>query len=77
MSDFTPEQLARLAGDGLQRSIAKDVWPNGATLSCLACGQRLVITSWQCGKYLASGWPKHCGATMRCEARAPGETGAA
>lgn len=58
--------FAKLAN--LQHSIAVDVWPNGAILSCHKCRFAERITTEQAGAYLKSGWPKHCGATMSCDA---------
>lgn len=49
---------------GLQGSIARDVWPKGATLACRECKASRRITTEQCAEYLAHGWPKCCGVTM-------------
>jgi hypothetical protein len=54
----------------LHRNMASDVWPHGAILSCTKCRYAERITSAQAGGYLARGWPKHCGATMKCDAAA-------
>jgi hypothetical protein len=48
----------------LHGNIAGDVWPKGATLTCATCGHAEHATSEDCGRYLARGWPKHCGQTM-------------
>lgn len=60
-------RLADLAGGGMQRGIAADVWPKGATLECKRCDHAEHATSAECGRYLARGWPKHCGETMTVE----------
>lgn len=49
----------------LQSSIARDIAPLGGILRCTTCGQEEPLSEAQIGRYLASGWPKHCGYTMR------------
>lgn len=51
----------------VQKSIAADVWPDGAVLECSACQKQQPITTEMAGAYLATGWPKCCGYTMRVE----------
>jgi hypothetical protein len=48
----------------LHSNISKDVWPEGAKLKCKTCGEIITITTEECGKFLASGWPEHHGITM-------------
>jgi hypothetical protein len=52
------------SGGRIQRSIADDVWPAGALLTCKKCSYTTHATTLDCGTYLAHGWPKHCGVTM-------------
>lgn len=59
------EQLARVkSSGGIMARVANDVWPKGATLQCYRCGHRTNATTEQCARYLSTGWPTHCGATM-------------
>lgn len=58
------ERLVELAGGKFERTVAADVWPNGATLCCKKCDYERHATTLDCGTYLAHGWPKHCGVTM-------------
>ena len=51
----------------LPRSIARDVWPNGAILTCRRCSREERIGTKTCGTFLREGWPKCCGYTMRLE----------
>jgi hypothetical protein len=69
MSDYG--RFKKLAGGGLQRGIAADVWPNGGILSCGTCGFSERITSAMAGFYLANGWPMHCRTTMSMKQAAP------
>lgn len=57
----------------IHHSIATDVWPHGAILGCGRCGHTEPITTEQAGRYLKTGWPQHCGATMACGRLAPEE----
>jgi hypothetical protein len=62
--DIDQAEFLRLAGHtNIHRGIAADVYPKGATLTC-GCGHSQPATSEQCGEYLHSGWPKHCGLIM-------------
>lgn len=51
----------------LHTNIATDVWPSGALLRCGVCGHEVRATPAECGRYLAKGWPAHCGVTMEME----------
>jgi hypothetical protein len=59
----------------IQRNIAKDVWPNGAILSCRGCRFSERISSGQAGDYLKHGWPNHCGVTMSCKSASESDRG--
>jgi hypothetical protein len=48
----------------LHADITSDVWPNGATLQCKACDHTQHATAQDCARYLANGWPRHCGQPM-------------
>jgi len=49
----------------IHTKIAEDVWPKGGFLLCDRCGYELKIKSSDCAYYLAKGWPKCCGNTMK------------
>lgn len=49
------------------RTIAADAFPKGAVLTCSRCGYRETATSERVGRFLATGWPQHCGLTMLAE----------
>jgi hypothetical protein len=51
----------------IHRSIASDVWPNGAVLKCVVCSHTEEITSAQAASCLRTGWPSHCDRTMACD----------
>jgi len=44
--------------------IAKDAYPNGATLICNKCTEFKEITVEECASYLKNGWPIHCETDM-------------
>lgn len=63
-----PDILKALAHLGrVHLSVAEDVFPRGATLYCATCGLREHATVEDCARYLARGWPTHCGYTMHTE----------
>lgn len=55
---------------GTSRSIAADVYPNGATLKCSRCGAERRASKADCARYFSTGWPTHCGMTMSAGALA-------
>ena len=48
------------------RSMATAAFPNGSWLRCAnpECDRGEKATSEDCARYLATGWPTHCGQTM-------------
>ncbi len=60
------EQTTRLLKNlsSLHLNIAKDAYPQGGTLRCQTCGLEISFTTEDAAKYLAHGWPQHCGKTM-------------
>jgi hypothetical protein len=52
---------------GTSRRIADDVYPNGARMQCATCGRTWDATTEQAARFLSTGWPTHCGATMTAE----------
>ncbi len=44
--------------------IAGDVYPHGARLHCKECRYTEDVTTDQCARYFAEGWPRHCGQHM-------------
>lgn len=54
---------------GTSRSIAADVYPNGATLRCAKCGHSWDASREMTARYFSTGWPQHCGATMGAEVK--------
>jgi hypothetical protein len=52
---------------GIMEKVAADAFPNGAHLKCTnpACDRGERITTADCARYLSTGWPTHCGQTMR------------
>lgn len=44
--------------------IASGAFPAGALLECVKCHQSGNVSSADCSRYLATGWPVHCGVTM-------------
>jgi hypothetical protein len=57
------DKLAALAG--IHDKVAADV--GALDLVCDECGHRERASSREVSRYLASGWPKHCGHTMKAE----------
>lgn len=54
----------KLAGHGrIHADIAGAIAPGGLTMVC-ACGHREPATTAQVARYIAKGWPEHCGKTM-------------
>jgi hypothetical protein len=50
----------------LNANIGSDLFSQfGGILRCTECGEEHTLSSLLAGKYLANGWPKHCGYTMR------------
>lgn len=47
-------------------AISSDVFPDGVWLHCAnpECDRGERVSSADCARYLASGWPMHCGMTM-------------
>lgn len=60
----------------LHGNIAGDVWPNGAVLECDECRRTESIDSATAAHYLAHGWPKCCGHTMKLTPKDKGPAGA-
>lgn len=60
----------------LMEQVARDAFPHGAHLKCTnpECDRGERVTQADCARYLANGWPTHCGATMGCEKAAPAES---
>ena len=50
---------------GLHNKIGSDLAALGGLLRCMHCGYEQPLNAEQIGKYLAKGWPEHCGSTMR------------
>ena len=51
---------------GLHSKVGADMVEQGFhTLTCDECDEKRTITPDEFGRYLASGWPKHCGHTMK------------
>lgn len=67
MEDFDAiiNQAKRIVGTS--KAIASDVFPNGAILGCTKCRFTQRATSEDCARYLSTGWPTHCGATMSAD----------
>jgi hypothetical protein len=59
---MTPDRLANLAN--IHDRTAADL-PPLSHLSCDECGKRDELTTFDAANYLRSGWPVHCGHTMR------------
>lgn len=59
------EYLKRL--NGIHMAIANDVYPHGAKMTCRACDYEFIASTADCAYYLAHGWPKCCGKTMKTE----------
>jgi hypothetical protein len=57
-------QLMQVVRD-FHKNVAADVWPEGGVLRCTRCGKVQPFTSADAAQYLAYGWPKCCGQTMR------------
>jgi len=57
--------------NSVHNSIAADVYPHGAILRCKQCYHMELATIDDCGRYLAEGWPRHCGGHMVVEKRVP------
>ena len=53
------------------KGIAADVYPHGAILRCKRCYQMELVTTDDCQRYFAQGWPRHCGQHMVVEKRTP------
>ena len=51
----------------LHINIAKDVYPDGAWVTCRVCNRTIEATTEMCASYLARGWPKCHGHQMRTE----------
>jgi hypothetical protein len=65
-----PDMFDQIIGEarrivGASTAIASDVFPKGATLTCARCGHEQAATTSQCARYLTTGWPEHCGYTMK------------
>ena len=56
----------------LPESIAADVFPDGAILTCRDCGHVREITAADCGQYFRTAWPTHCGRTMLLDLKGDG-----
>lgn len=52
---------------GVHRSIASDVFPHGVVLRCGRCGYSARHGRDDAARFLSTGWPKHCGATMSAD----------
>lgn len=52
---------------GASTRIAADAFPNGVELTCVTCGHSTSANAGQTARYLSTGWPTHCGATMRAD----------
>lgn len=50
---------------------AAAAWPHGATLTCKKCSYVEEVTSVEAARFLAKGWPKHCGEVMACQRTEP------
>lgn len=51
----------------IMEQVAAEAFPKGAHLKCWnpKCDRGERITTADCARYLASGWPEHCGQTMQ------------
>lgn len=49
----------------LHANIAADVYPNGGVLECNVCHARAPFSVQDAARYLATGWPTHCGQSMK------------
>jgi hypothetical protein len=61
--------FARVAG--VHGRVATDVWPNGVALRCTVCDHRETHDAAAAGRFLAHGWPTHCGQTMTVQSSTP------
>lgn len=61
---WTIDELFETGGP-LYRAMATDVAPLGGLLRCTTCGAEHVLSENRIARFLASGWPQHCGYTMR------------
>lgn len=59
----TPTELARLAA--MPAAIGNDIAGLGGFLRCETCKDVKALNGGDHGRYLARGWPKCCGHTMR------------
>lgn len=60
--------LKQLAAIGrVHLNIAREVYPRGALLLCQKCAHTQGATTEDCARYLARGWPMHCGQDMKAE----------
>lgn len=67
------EILERVSG--LHARIANDAFGDRGVLTCDECGFSRTMKAAEGGEYLARGWPKHCGHTLKLTlARASGES---
>jgi len=62
MTDL-PEIVKRAAT--LHAAIAADLSGFGGILRCTECRREQGLSEEQIARYLRSGWPKHCGRSMR------------
>lgn len=64
--------------DHMHDTIAADAMPNGVWLRCVNsdCDRGERVSRAQCAHYLATGWPTHCGYTMRISTPPPRPAGA-
>lgn len=61
-----PETLARKA-TVFQAAVAKDLFPTGGKLVCSVCDETRGFTLDDAKRFIAYGWPEHCGLTMRLD----------
>lgn len=57
------EIIAR--AQGLHAAIGKDIVQPGDYHECASCGHTQPLTAADAARYLAHGWPRHCGKEMR------------
>ena len=49
----------------LHENMGNDLAALGGVLRCKVCGAEQTLTGADISRYLAQGWPKHCGTGMR------------